>query len=96
LISLATDKPSSFHHQKRQERPTGSVVHVTITTAGTVVYTQTETSYSLIPSYSPVSPPVNTGNNNLSTTQEGPNLGAIIGGAVGGIAGVLLIGKVLV
>ncbi|KAI9361466.1 hypothetical protein BD770DRAFT_383463 [Pilaira anomala] len=79
-----------------------SVVHVTITAAGTVVYTHTATSYSYMSSYStmdPTSTPTNNNNNNTNhplidphTQDTKPNLGAIIGGVVGGIAFIALIG----
>ncbi|CAO3699633.1 unnamed protein product [Rhizopus stolonifer] len=76
---------------------TESVVHVTITQAGTVVYTYTATSYSYIPSYSTVSSikssntPTSVSLNNKSG--NGTNMNAIIGGAVGGgLALIALIG----
>ncbi|KAI7902211.1 uncharacterized protein BX663DRAFT_512127 [Cokeromyces recurvatus] len=83
---------------KRQQE---SVVHITITAAGTVIYTQTATSYSYIPSYSPVyeSPAINGNNSNQNDpnshfhkNNNQLNIGAIIGGVVGGVALIALIG----
>ncbi|KAI9481287.1 MAG: hypothetical protein EXX96DRAFT_566147 [Benjaminiella poitrasii] len=99
-IPTAIAQPRSLVAKRQHE----SVVHVTITAAGTVVYTQTATSYSYIPTYSPVfeSPSAN-GNNGQglpnggtgsNTSSEGgkTNIGAIVGGVVGGVAFVALIG----
>lgn len=95
--------------QQRQAPVTNSIVHITITEAGTVIYTQTATSYSYIPSYSTIPPGassssssnngINNGNNSSSSDggsngKSGINLGAIIGGVVGGVAFIALIGKV--
>ncbi|KAI8639484.1 hypothetical protein BD408DRAFT_421376 [Parasitella parasitica] len=107
---LSPTKPVSI--AKRQADAT-SVVHITITAAGTVVYTQTATSYSYVPSYSSVPGsdstlyPTNKGtnNNNNSNDQSGAdhsgsggdgevNIGAIVGGVVGGVAFIALIGLV--
>ncbi|KAG1296109.1 hypothetical protein G6F66_003750 [Rhizopus arrhizus] len=68
---------------------TESVVHITITQVGTVVYTQTATSYSYVPTYSTVSQ-VDSSNNPTSIPSSSyrsgdeVNMNAIIGGAVGG------------
>lgn len=69
-------------HIKRQAQAT-SVVHITITAAGTVVYTQTATSYSYVASYSPVTgsdstayPTNNDSNNNNSSNQSGEGGGS--------------------
>ncbi|KAI8337833.1 hypothetical protein EDC96DRAFT_523491 [Choanephora cucurbitarum] len=84
-------------YNKRQ-LPSESVVHVTITAAGTVVYTYTATSYSYIPSYSTIStsnPSMtnsnNNGNNGSSGSHNNSNVGAIAGGVVGGVVFVALI-----
>ncbi|GAN11342.1 hypothetical protein MAM1_0554d10901 [Mucor ambiguus] len=67
-------------HIKRQAQAT-SVVHITITAAGTVVYTQTATSYSYVASYSPVTgsdsaaSPTNNDTNN-SNSNSGNQSGA--------------------
>ncbi|KAL7324356.1 hypothetical protein PS15p_209561 [Mucor circinelloides] len=70
-------------HIKRQAQAT-SVVHITITAAGTVVYTQTATSYSYVASYSPVTGSGSTayptndntnGNNNSSNQSGGAQAG---------------------
>ncbi|CEP17663.1 hypothetical protein [Parasitella parasitica] len=85
---------------KRQADAT-SVVHITITAAGTVVYTQTATSYSYVPSYSTVTgsdstlrPTNNGSNNNNSNNQSGADHsssgesdGVNIGAIVGGVVG---------
>ncbi|GAA5799762.1 hypothetical protein HPULCUR_005179 [Helicostylum pulchrum] len=94
--------PNDNAMEKRQvEQPT-SVVHVTITASGTVVYTHTATSYSFIPSYSTITTaPTATSTHNGThpgtsdsnpSSSSSPNLGAIIGGAIGGVAFIALIG----
>ncbi|KAG2237751.1 hypothetical protein BDF21DRAFT_416845 [Thamnidium elegans] len=102
LFKDVTPNDNAINHIKRQvqQQPT-SVVHVTITAAGTVVYTHTATSYSFIPSYSTITPTASstynetnpgTPDSNQSSSSSSPNLGAIIGGAVGGVAFIALIG----
>ncbi|KAK4512057.1 uncharacterized protein ATC70_013300 [Mucor velutinosus] len=65
-------------HIKRQVQAT-SVVHITITAAGTVVYTQTATSYSYVASYSPVTGsdpaayPTNNDTNNDNNSSSNPS-----------------------
>jgi hypothetical protein len=78
---------------------TESVVHITITQVGTVVYTHTATSYSYVPTYSTVSQ-VDSSNNPTSipssnnTSGDEVNMNAIIGGAVGGgFALIALVGE---
>lgn len=85
----------------KRQQPSDSVVHVTITAAGTVIYTHTATSYSYVPTYSTItgnnSSSSNNGSNGNSTGKPNDNnsngsLGAIIGGVVGGVAFIALIG----
>ncbi|KAI8373288.1 hypothetical protein BD560DRAFT_423198 [Blakeslea trispora] len=86
------------HTYNKRQQPSESVVHVTVTAAGTVVYTYTATSYSYIPSYSTISTfnPSATNNessnNSTSDNKSNSNIGAIVGGVVGGVALIALIG----
>ncbi|KAI8886558.1 hypothetical protein K501DRAFT_331179 [Backusella circina FSU 941] len=88
-----------------EDEPTMSVVHVTVTEAGTVVYTQTATSYSYIPSYSAVHPT----STSTSISQDGSNVtsspgseddssgskGALIGGIAGGVGGFIVLALIV-
>ncbi|KAI8981568.1 hypothetical protein BDB01DRAFT_794651 [Pilobolus umbonatus] len=91
----------------RPSRPTDNsepqddeeVVEVIITASGTNIYTQTEISYSYIPSYSTIiqtrPPPSNNtnGESNGNNSNDGnTNIGPIIGGVIGAIVLVCLIG----
>ncbi|KAI8090170.1 uncharacterized protein B0P05DRAFT_529631 [Gilbertella persicaria] len=100
-VSQPTIVQQNHVYNKRQQA-TESVVHVTVTAAGTVVYTYTATSYSYVPSYSTISetgrPTTNAGQNNGNTSSNdstngnsGTNVGAIVGGVVGGLALIALI-----
>lgn len=92
-------KPTQNLHKRQAQPTTESVVHVTVTASGTVIYTQTATSYSYIPSYSAITPSStpNNGNgqpsNNNNDSSSHTNIGAIVGGVVGGVAGIALIGN---
>ncbi|OBZ86904.1 hypothetical protein A0J61_05041 [Choanephora cucurbitarum] len=97
VLPSRTSDSVNMAYNKRQQ-PSESVVHVTITAAGTVVYTYTATSYSYIPSYSTIStsnPSMtnsnNNGNNGSSGSHNNSNIGAIAGGVVGGVVFVALI-----
>ncbi|OAD00382.1 hypothetical protein MUCCIDRAFT_157046 [Mucor lusitanicus CBS 277.49] len=90
--TLASVIPSQ--HVKRQAQAT-SVVHITITAAGTVVYTQTATSYSYVASYSPVTgsdstayPTNNDTNNNNNNSSNQSGAGGSQTGGGGGTGGV--------
>lgn len=86
---MLTDKP--LHRQKRQENPSASVVHVTVTEASSVDYTYTETHFSYVPSSAPVITPDKIGNKGANASDL--DLGVIIGGAVGGTALLVIICK---
>lgn len=89
----------------KKRQAAGSVVHVTITEAGTVIYTHTATSYSYVPTYSTISEPGNNNNGSSASNngsgnssggndgRSGINIGAVVGGVVGGVAFIALIGK---
>lgn len=96
-VSVPTSIPTYVPTKDDQaKQKADTVVHITITKSGTVVYTHTATSYSYIPTYSTVSaipdndPTSRSKPNNSSSTDTG----AIIGGAVGGgVALIALVGK---